>query len=81
MAIPTRTPTATPPDLELRAAFLLLHVDGRSSVQQIADLSGTPVDEVLAELLSLVALGLLELGGAPSPNPPPVSGVDRKMDR
>lgn len=63
VAIPIRTSLAAPADLELRASFLLLHVDGRSSIRDIADLNGIAVEEVLVTFLDLTARGLIELGG------------------
>ncbi|CAN5924749.1 hypothetical protein BH11MYX4_BH11MYX4_48480 [soil metagenome] len=63
VAVPLRTALAAPADLELRASFLLLHVDGRSSVGEIAELTSIPVDEVLATFVGLSAVGLVELAG------------------
>ena len=63
VAVPVRTKLAPPVDLELRASFLLLHVDGRASVGEIAELTAIPVDEVLATFLGLTAVGLVELAG------------------
>jgi hypothetical protein len=63
VAVPVRTKLAPPADLELRASFLLLHVDGRSSVGEIAELTSIPVDEVLATFMGLTAVGLVELAG------------------
>jgi hypothetical protein len=74
VSIPTRTRASVPADLELRTSFLLLHVDGRSSLRQIADLTGIEVDEVLEAFLQLTALGLVELGGTQTASAVPVSG-------
>jgi hypothetical protein len=63
VAVPTRTALPAPPDLELRASFLLLHVDGRSTVGDIAELTAIPVDEVLATFVGLTAVGLVQLAG------------------
>jgi len=72
VAVPLRTTLAAPPDLELRASFLLLHVDGRASLGEIAELTSIPVDEVLATFVGLTAVGLVELAGLhPTPVPPP----------
>ena len=78
VAVPSRTSLTVPSNLELRAAFLLLHVDGRSSVQQIADLTGLPVDDVFAELDGLRARGLVDLIGTRSLHAPPQSGERSK---
>jgi hypothetical protein len=80
VAIPTRTQVVPPPNLELRAGFLLLHVDGRSSVREIAELSAIPLDQVLASFLDLTAAGLVELGGAPQASCIPSSGSRKKSD-
>ena len=74
VAIPTRTLLTPPPDLELRAAFVLLHVDGRSSVGEIAELTMLPVDEVLGTFLGLTAVGLVTLGGTQQSLGVPTSG-------
>ena len=74
VAIPSRTTVVTPPDLELRLAFLLLHVDGRSTVTQIAEVAAIPFEDVLTLLLALSARGLVELAGSRSLHAPPVSG-------
>jgi hypothetical protein len=68
VAVPARTRTAPPAALELRAAFLLLHVDGRSSVRDIAELTTLPVDEAIAAFLALAQLGLVELAGVQMPS-------------
>lgn len=81
LAIPSRTAVAAPADLELRAAFLLLHVDGRSSVQEVADLTGIAVHDVLKAFLGLMASGLVELRGARSLPAPPLSGERTKRER
>jgi len=74
VAIPTRTAVLPPSDLELRASFVLLHVDDRSSVRDIARLTSIPSDEILAELLVLTAAGLVEMGGTQSVLGTPISG-------
>ncbi len=63
VAVPVRTTLAPPADLELRASFLLLHVDGRASVGEIAEMTAIPVDEVLATFMGLTAVGLVQLAG------------------
>ncbi len=66
VAIPTRTRIDPPAELDVRASFLLLHVDGVATVRDIAELAALPVTEVLAGLLDLTARGLVVLGGAHS---------------
>jgi hypothetical protein len=78
VAVPTRTRLGVPADLELRASFLLLHSDGHSSVRDIADLTGLPLEDVLTCFLSLTAQGLVELGGTRGAQGVPVSGERRK---
>lgn len=75
VAVPTRTSVALPVDLALRAAFLLLHVDGRSSIREIAELTTIPVEEVLATFLELVTLRLVALGGTQLSSGVPESGA------
>jgi len=71
---PIRTNCAVPADLELRASFLLLHVDGQSSIRELAALTTLPVADVLALVLNLVARGLVTLGGTSSVQAVPASG-------
>ena len=80
VAIPTRTSVPAPADLELRASFLLLHVDGHSSVRDIADLTSIPVGEVLVMFLALTARGLVELGGTQAVAAVPTSGERSKSE-
>ncbi len=79
VAIPTRTFLSAPADLELRAAFVLLHVDGRSSIREIAELTMLPVDEVLGTFLGLTAIGLVTLGGTQESVGVPTSGERDKL--
>lgn len=80
VAIPTRTRMAPPPELGVRASFLLLHVDGSSTVRDIAELAGLPVNEVLAGMLDLTARGLVQLAGAHVSGLVPVSAARRTND-
>ena len=80
VAIPTRTSVPVPADLELRASFLLLHVDGHSSVREIADLTNIPVGEVLVMFLALTARRLIELGGTQAVRGVPASGERPKSE-
>jgi hypothetical protein len=80
VAIPTRTSSTVPTDLELRASFLLLHVDGQSSVRDIAEATGLPFADVQAAFLSLTADGLVELGGTNAVQGVPASGARTRHD-
>jgi hypothetical protein len=80
VAVPVRTRIAPPPDLGLRASFLLLHVDGVATVRDIAELAALPVTEVLSGLLDLTARGLVQLGGTQLSGGVPISGERRKTD-
>jgi len=77
LAVPTRTAVAPPPELGVSASFLLLHVDGATTVRDIAELAGLPVTEVLAGLLDLTARGLVHLGGTQLSGGVPISGARR----
>lgn len=80
MIVPSRTRVAVPAQLELRAAFLLLHVDGRSSLRDIAELTALPLDEVVATFRALAREGYVELTGAPSARSAvPISGEREKV--
>jgi hypothetical protein len=80
VAIPTRTSSAVPTHLDLRASFLLLHVDGQSSVREIAEVTGLPFADVEATFLSLTADGLVELGGTHAVLGVPASGQRTRHD-
>lgn len=60
-AVAYRTVASTPSDLDVRLAFVLLHVDGESSLEDIAQLAGLPTEEVRARFLELLAMGLVDL--------------------
>lgn len=80
IAVPTRTRAEVPAGLELRTAFLLLHVDGRSSVRDIADLTVMPVEEVVAVFRGLAELGLIDLAGMqPARSAVPMSSERDKL--
>jgi len=80
VTIPTRTSSAVRTDLELRASFLLLHVDGQSSIRDIAELTGLPLADVQAAFLALTAEGLVELGGTHAVQGVPASGERTRHD-
>jgi hypothetical protein len=80
VAIPMRTSGAVPTGLDLRASFLLLHVDGQSSVRDIAEVTGLPFADVQAAFLSLTAEGLVELVGTHAVQGVPVSGERTRHD-
>lgn len=62
VAVPTRTAVRPREDLPHRLAFLLLVVDGRTSIAEIAAANGLPRDEVLAGFAELIGAGLVRLG-------------------
>jgi hypothetical protein len=80
VAIPTRTSSAVPTGLDHRASFLLLHVDGQSSIRDIAQLTGLPFADVQATFLLLTADGLVALGGTHAVQGVPVSGERTRHD-
>ncbi len=69
-----------------RAAFLLAHVDGVSTIAEIAAVAALPVREVIACFVRFVELGVVELLGAQTQPAPCASGVfprivDADVDR
>lgn len=71
LAVPRRTERATEVDgLSHRARFLLLHVDGTSTLAQIARAASLPQSEVVGEFLELLGNGTVELL-APEEGPTP----------
>ena len=62
-----------------RAAFILLHVDGVSSIDEIACSAGLPIREVIETLFGLVSAGMVRLDGqATNEQSCPQSGVQRR---
>ena len=82
VSIPMRTSSTTPAltDLDLRASFLLLHVDGQSSIRDIAEVTGLPFAEVQAAFLLLTAKGHVQLVGTHAVQSVPVSGERTRHD-
>lgn len=59
--VPFRTAAVVPDDLDLRLAFVLLHVDGAADLEAIAQLVALPSEDLQARFLELVAMGLVDL--------------------
>lgn len=79
LAVPVRTAAPAGP-LSVRAAFLLLHVDGRSTIAQIATLADVALGDTIAAFIELVSVGLVLLDGSAGSSAPP-SGVGRVAGR
>lgn len=62
--VPYRTAAVVPDDLDLRLAFVLLHVDGEATFESIAKLVALPGEELQARFLELLAMGLVDLRAA-----------------
>ncbi len=65
IGIPTRTPAAQRANIDHRLAFILLHVDGVSSVGEIAGHLELPPTEVRRVFLELLGLELIALSSPP----------------
>lgn len=50
--------------LDHRAGFVLTHIDGRTDLQSVIDLTGLPEQETLAIVASLLSLGALAFSPA-----------------
>jgi hypothetical protein len=66
LAVPRRTEATPRPDLPHRLAVLLFHIDGRSTIAQIARSMDLPAAELVTAFVELAGLGLVELA-APAP--------------
>jgi hypothetical protein len=78
LAIPVRTTRPLDPGapLDVRIAFLLCHVDNRSTIAEIACCVERPVAEVASAFGLLTAMGVVELvGNISAPPAPRESGV------
>lgn len=71
--VPRRT-SARVDRLDLRTAFVLMHVNDVASLREIAASASLPIHEVTSIVLELCALDLVALPGATATVPPP-SGV------
>ena len=74
LAVPLRTAAAPPEDLSLRASFLLLHVDGQTSIAEIAGFAQLGIEEVSPAFVELLRLGLVEIAGEQRGSVAPTSG-------
>ncbi len=74
LTIPVRKGPA-PREMELRTAFLFLHIDDVSTIAEIAVAARLPLPEVAQCFLHLVELGAVELGDAEPRGAPAESGV------
>ncbi len=62
-AVPLRTGPRTMSDrLDDRAALVLLHADGVSSIAEISSQTKIPITDTIATILELVWKGFVELG-------------------
>lgn len=75
LAVPRRVPGADTAAVDHPTGFLLVHVDGVSSIATIAAHAQVPVADALERFLRLLALGVIELTGRRSDSPPPTSGL------
>lgn len=76
LAVPRRTEAAAAVDgLSHRARFLLLHVDGTSTLAQIARATSLPQSEVIGEFLELLGSGVVEVATPDDAPPPHRSGI------
>jgi hypothetical protein len=73
-AVPLRTSATPPQDLSLRASFLLLHVDGRASIAEIAGSAQLSIEDVSRAFVELLRLGLVEFAGERHGSIAPTSG-------
>ena len=63
MAVPARCASVEVGHLDLRAVFLLLHIDGRSSIAEIATMTAISTTEAQKRIRELVALGVVTIDG------------------
>ena len=73
--VPVRTAKTVAKGVDLRSIFLLLHVDDRSNVAQIAHTAELPLAEVVSCFFELLALGVVDMAGEPAMDLPRASGV------
>lgn len=64
LAVPVRVPGAVVEGFGEATAFVLLHVDGSSTITQIAEQTGLILPEVLGHVLELVSAGVVDMSGS-----------------
>lgn len=78
-AIPRRVPGADATVLPHAGAYVLMHVDGVSSIKTISEVADLPLEEVMMYFLELAALGIVTMNERrPLESMPPDSHVHRK---
>jgi hypothetical protein len=65
---PAQISEITPDGLDTHTAFVLAQIDGHLSIEEVADMSGMPLEDVLALLDRFVAMGVLTLRPPPPPS-------------
>jgi hypothetical protein len=65
---PAEISEITPSGLDTHTAFVLAQIDGRLSIEEVADMSGMPLEDVLSLLDRFVAMGVLTLRPPPPPS-------------
>jgi hypothetical protein len=66
--VPTRTQVPVPQTLGLRAAFVLLHVDGVASLQRIASMACLTLPDTIEAFLQLLVLGIVAVDAVDAEN-------------
>lgn len=79
LAIPVRAGFPGEGSVDLRTAFVFFHIDGRSSILEIAQYAELSIPETVGCILTLLAQGVVELMGPESRRASPVSGVFPRM--
>jgi len=75
IAVPIRKVGAPTAGIDLRVAFVLLHVDGVSTVADIANLTQLPIPDAIACFVELLSLGIVELTGMTGVQKVPTSAI------
>ena len=75
IAVPVKKVGAPTAGIDLRVAFVLLHVDGVSTIADIANLAQLPIPDAIACFVELLALGIVELTGMSEVQMVPTSAI------
>jgi hypothetical protein len=65
---PAQISEISPNGLDTHTAFVLAQIDGQLSIEEVANMSGMPLDDVLSLLDRFVAMGVLTLRPPPPPS-------------
>ena len=74
--VPVRTPKEVPATITRDEIYMLLYVDGETSLKQISDETGFSLTDTVALFLTLLSQGLVHIAGEEPPHSQVVTKID-----